>query len=324
MKKILITMMMVTVFASGISQINSNKPYNSNTNVKKELSLEEKMTFSDATAVGKYENYMKKRIINSVAVNRKVDLEGYNNEDRDKIANNFTDFALVTDDNYQMVYENEKGKEITRITYSEKDNIYVLSQISNEYGNILIEINNNKYLIEQDNDNIIMVNEYGEKINMIEVTERELYLERPTYYERYSEVIIDDENTILSRAVPVDKIKWSEYRLAEKTTNKTAVKFIRKVNDALGVVNYVVEHPVLGIITTTADIVTYVADTYYTTFYLLRYQSNADGCLSYVREKLEYYKKSNYTDLFQTKISYFWATRPENGGGRCAEYYYGS
>lgn len=312
--------MLTTNMTNGITQNKENE-------IKKdiEMNLAQTMNFQNENAVTEYEKYLTQiSNINALSnVEANLDLNKFTNEDSKNIVENFYDFIYIGNEEYESLYEEADQDIITKITKDSSSEYYVLSQIDNENGTILIQINDNKYLIAQVDDNIVMFNESGKTITLVETVQSKTFTDI-IQAEENTGFIIEDGNSIMPMEVPVSEIKWSSYRLVGRTTNKVLVDVLGAVSLATGIAGLKISHPALGVISVISGAVSMVEDATYATLYIERYQSTAEGCSSYIREKKEYYQYSNYTGFVKSTVSYFHSIRPDQAGGKCAEYYYGS
>ena len=90
-------------------------------------------------------------------------------------------------------------------------------------------------------------------------------------------------------------------------TNKVLFEVIEVLGTATGTAGAVLKNPVLGTISVVSGVASTVVSRLYQTMYMKYWQAYSIDDPTYIKEKRNYYKYSNYTGYVKTTYNYFYS-----------------
>lgn len=195
------------------------------------------------------------------------------------------------------------------IVYEKNNDAYFYVESNENPDNLLFFINNDKYILERENENYYLISENGSKLPFIETE----YLDQ----EEVFPVTTIKSNDVMSRASWVAINTGTNYY---HKTNKTWVTVLGIISAVTGSINLRIKHSVLGTISYISGVAATVGDQLYATLYVQYKQLYRSDCRSYILEYDWYYQHSNYTDFKGSASWEFHSVRPDNAGQNCRAY----
>ena len=252
---------------------------------------------SKENEISKIENKDALKIFKNLNRTNEDDMISKNITKNPLLNNEFEELNLLkieNKDDITIVYNTENENLATIIAYNKNSDSNILIEANNKTGDIIIAVNDEEYELTLEGEDIILYSDNGTKIPVL-ITE---------YQTNINDISLPKE---ISNA-PMSTF-GNDYGPFYKT-NKVLVDILGTIGTVGGVAALKIKHPLLGIISTVASVISLVGNFSYATLYVKYYQAYAINNPSYVRQTEYYYNYNNYTSLVKTKVFYFYSTKP--------------
>lgn len=207
---------------------------------------------------------------------------------------------LVQNQNIQSIklFSFSSGDE-AQISYNNTTNQYVYIESRDFNNSLFMQIEDEKYIISCEGENIVMLSEKGEKIKISEMIYENDESVKSYYDINYSTA----SSSKTMKAASYGKEYGPYYK-----TNKSLVTVLSLLSTVTGL--FSVKHPVLGKISITLGVAAVVGDMVYKTCYIKYWQALDKNKATNVKERQRWYDKANYTKFLKERTIYFSSVRP--------------
>lgn len=272
----------------------------------------------------KYFEFTNKKLRLDSVVKEQGDFKELSNSDTidNQSVDGFEKLAKISDGNFEMeeLYTYNDENVVDVITYDKTDNSYILIENDLVNNTVNMTVNNQTYILEENQGNMYFLSQNGEKLIFSKKTGEE--------------VVRMNENEELSNKSRVTATKWIKLSGTLHRTNIFDLLIISVIAGAVGTVMQF-SSVALGVIYNIAQIGLTVGSYYKQEIHIAFTQYYASDCNSYIKEENLYYaeydsvSKKFLHQYYQDKelkkpvatTSFFHSIRPENtGNNACMAY----
>ncbi|MCI9092872.1 MAG: hypothetical protein HFF36_03655 [Coprobacillus sp.] len=207
---------------------------------------------------------------------------------------------LVQNQNIQPIklFSFSSGDE-AQISYNNTTNQYVYIESRDFDNSLFMQIEDEKYIISCEGENIIMLSEEGKKIMI-----SEMIYENDDSVKGYHNI----NQPVASSSKVIKATSYGKEYGPYYKTNKSLVTVLSLLSTVTGL--FSVKHPILGKVSITLGVAAIVGDTIYKTCYIKYWQALDNNKATNVKERQRWYDKPNYTNFLKERTIYFSSVRP--------------
>ena len=230
---------------------------------------------------------------------KKFSLYGNNSVDAVKNENDFENDLVDTFAEFkdiESVYSEEKDGVFTNIIKSKSSNNYGIIEVDENKNDLFLSLNGKSYKLFNEGENIYISDSDNNTI--------------PIVYTINESTNNAPKLSPLASYNSAKSHKFGKYYGPMYKTNKVLFEVIEVIGTATGVAGARLKNPVLGTISLISGVASTVGSRLYQTMYIKYWQAFSINDPTYVKEKCNYYKYSNYTGFVKTTYNYFYSTRP--------------
>ena len=203
----------------------------------------------------------------------------------------FTEFKDM-----ESVYSEEKDGVFTNIIKSKSTNNYGIIEVDENKNDLFLSLNGKSYKFFNEGENLYISDSENNTI--------------PIVYTVNEPTNIAPELSTLASYNSSKTHKFGKYYGPMYKTNKVLFEVIEVLGTATGTAGAVLKNPVLGTISVVSGVASTVGSRLYQTMYIKYWQAPSIDDPTYIKEKRNYYKYSNYTGYVKTTYNYFYSSRP--------------
>lgn len=209
-------------------------------------------------------------------------------------------YAGNKDSKFDVLYNKGTKDLYNVITFNKDTNTYSLLEVDTNSEDLIYMVNDQKYKISLDGENINLISENGNVLPLSVTEYEDEPLVKPTF----------DSNTQADENGKEARRSYGKEYGPFKRTNKTIVDILGAAGFISGLAATKVNHPVLGAIAVITGSIAYVGSVAYATLYIKYYQSYATDGSSHVKQRDRYHRLNNYTSFVKERTWYFYSSRP--------------
>lgn len=245
----------------------------------------------------------KSRSVKKVSSDNMVMSDELPEEVINQLNGDFIAFQYIEEDlNVELVDESQNGNVGSAIVHDNNNDLYFYIETNGNDDNALFYIEDSKFILEKDGDNLYLLSENDEKLMLVE------------------SIIIDDIGEKISESVQ-PRSSWILLAANLKKNNNyllVVIQFLSKVGQ---VATVLARCDALSIVfTLTIEFAIDELGTFWKTIYIEYMQYYRSDCTTYIYEKGTCYENSNYTGYMDRYAIYYHTVKPDSLGQNCMAY----
>lgn len=220
-------------------------------------------------------------------------INSYSNEKDPKDSNELGDFFQSEADDIVVTQQMATDSLYSVIAHDQKNNNWFYAEVIENTDEFLFFVNNNYYLISEQNGGLSIFTSDGKEIPVLESLEYNSD-GAPNFACQYS-------NPEIGHSPNSTNATWVNISSGLRKTSTDYLQVLSVINAAVGL--FSVAHPVLGAINAVLGAGVTVGSVVAKTYYISYSQYYRSDCTTYIKEVQDWYEYSNYTGYVKSRTN---------------------